>query len=122
MRAALFALITGFEMTLAEAIKAKFATNSDWIKSLSDARQQKIETEIAKSQKDDGFVDALLFTQFADKATIIRKNFELPWSKTFLNKKFSGIRKLRDNLAHANEYAATPEHANTQTNGDVETL
>lgn len=111
VRAAFFALITGFEMTMAEGIKANFATNADWMMCLSDKRQEKIQAEIASSQKDDGFVDALLFTQFADKATIFRKHFELPWSKTSLGKKFSEIRKLRDNLAHANEYAATPEHA-----------
>jgi hypothetical protein len=110
-RAALFALITGFEMTMAEAIGVKLQTDNEWQKCLSEPRREKIKTEIAKSRKCDGFVNALLFTQFADKATIIRKAFELPMSNLSLGDALSKIRSLRDNLAHANEYAATQDDA-----------
>jgi cation transport ATPase len=44
-----------------------------WLECLSGGRQQKLQAEIAKARKEDASVDLLLFTQFADKATILRK-------------------------------------------------
>jgi hypothetical protein len=111
VRAALFALITGFEITMAEAIKRKFPVDEDWLRCLNDGRQQKIKNEIAESRKDDGFVDTLLFTQFCDKADIITKSCDLAISETAFRTKLKDIEKLRNNLAHANEYAASPEQA-----------
>lgn len=111
VRAALFALITGFEITMAEAIKEKYADEKEWMAVLSDERQQKIEEGIKASRRDDGYVDSLLFTQFSDKAAIIVRSFQLSNSKTQLRTQLKDIRDLRDNLAHANEYAATPQHA-----------
>jgi CBS domain-containing protein len=111
VRAALFALITGFEMIMAGAIRRKFPAADKWLSCLSDGRQNQIRDEIAKSRQDDGFVDALLFTQFCDKTDIVAKSFGLPQSKKQTRKDLKKIQKLRDNLAHANEYAATPQHA-----------
>ncbi len=107
VRAALFALITGLEITMFEAIKKKFPTGEGWLDSLSGGRQQKIKDEKEKSKKEDGFVDALLFTQFCDKADILTKS--LPFSRR--KKELRNIQNLRDSLAHANEYAVTPEDA-----------
>jgi hypothetical protein len=56
-------------------------------------------------------MNALLFTQFCDKADIIRKSFSFSRSKANTRDWFAEIQKLRDNLAHANEYAASPDHA-----------
>lgn len=111
VRAALFALITGFEITMAEAIKGKFGNSEDWMDCLSNGRQDKIKREIEESRRDDGFVNTLLFTQFCEKADIITKSFQLARSKTKLRGELNEIQKLRDKLAHANEYAATPDHA-----------
>jgi hypothetical protein len=102
VRAALFALITGFEITVAEAIRGKFATDEDWMVWLNDGRKEIIQQEIAKSKKDDGFVDALLFTQFCDTKEIIIKSFQIGQSKTKLRDQLDKIQVLRDNVAHAN--------------------
>lgn len=111
VRAALFALITGFEITMAEAIRAKFPLDEDWLDLISEDRRHQIKAVIDKSRNVDGFVDALLFSQIVDKATIVRKRFELPWSAKTFKCKFKKITKLRNALAHANEYAATPDEA-----------
>lgn len=111
VRAALFALITGFEIAMFEAIKRGCANDEDWKTHLSEGRQKKIEEEIAQSHEGDGFVDALLFTQFCDKSDILTKGFQLPESKAAFRNKLNQIQALRDNLAHANEYAASPDQA-----------
>ena len=111
VRAALFALITGFEITMFEAIKRVCPNDDDWKRHLSDGRQGKIEEEIEESHQGDGFVDALLFTQFCDKLEILLKGFQLRESKTAFRSKLEQIQALRDNLAHANEFAASPDQA-----------
>lgn len=111
VRAALFALITGFEITMFEAIKRVMAEDGDWLRCLSAGRQDKIQGEIAISRADNGFVDALLFTQFCDKADIVAKMFALSSSKRDVRDRLKDIQDLRDDLAHANEYAASPDHA-----------
>jgi hypothetical protein len=111
VRAALFALITGFEITKAEAIRRKFAKDQDWMPCLNKRRREELEKEIRKSKNDDGFVDTLLFTQFCDKKEVVIKYFEFEQSKKKPRLQLDRIQKLRDNVAHANEYAATPEQA-----------
>jgi hypothetical protein len=111
VRAALFALITGFEITMAEAIRRMFPLSGDWMPLLSETRQSKIHEEIQKSKESDSFVDPLLFTQFADKRTIIAKLCQISGSKSALQVRLKQIENLRDKVAHANEYAATPEQA-----------
>lgn len=111
VRAALFALVTSFEITMSEAIRRKFPQDGDWMALLSDGRRAMIKDEIANSKKDDGFINALLFTQFCDKAEIVKKVFRFEESKTKMGEQLSAIQRLRDNLAHANEYATSPAEA-----------
>jgi hypothetical protein len=111
VRAVLFAVITGFEITMMEVIKRRFKNEEHWLCCLNEGRQQKIKDTIAESRRDDAFVDALLFTQFCDKADIIRKSFDLGGSKPALTTKLKEIQRLRDHVAHANEYATSPEQA-----------
>lgn len=111
VRATLFALITGFEITMFEAIKEKLPETKAWMAHLNTNRKRKIKKEIQMSRRDDGHVNDLLFTQFCEKADIIVKSFRLSQSKTKLRGQLKVIQRLRDNLAHANEYAATREHA-----------
>lgn len=111
VRATLFALITGFEIIMAEAIKRIFPIDEAWMRYLNDGRREKINAEIEKARKEDSFVDTLLFTQFCDKADIITKSLDLGRSKTVLRSDLKQLQELRDNLAHANEYAASIEHA-----------
>jgi hypothetical protein len=65
---------------------------------------------IAKAQREDGPIDPLLFTQFADKVTIIRRSSFADGNDTFADE-LKKIQSLRDHLAHANDYAASPEAA-----------
>lgn len=113
VRAALFALITGLEISMSETIKRGCPSADDWKQHLTPGRHEKINDESEKSRQDDGFVDETLFTQFCDKADILRKGFCLPEgeSKIGFRKKLKQIRDLRDALAHANEYAASPDQA-----------
>lgn len=60
----------------------------------------------------EGTVDDLLFTQFADKVTILKKSaFLARTDRPQLVQQLQAIQRLRDSLAHANEYAATQNQA-----------
>ena len=108
VRAALFAAITSFEMTMSEVIRRRFSSDDEWMALLPDGRKGKIREAIEISRGANGFVDALLFTQFCDKGDIIRKSLLLPHSAAKLKSKFDELQKLRNHLAHANDYASTP--------------
>lgn len=111
VRAALFSLITSLEMAMAMAIQRKWPDARLWLECLSEGRQQKLQDEIEKAKKLDGFVSELSFTQFSDKADLIRKADLLSGSKMRVKESLGEIRKLRDQIAHANGYADTPEEA-----------
>jgi hypothetical protein len=95
---------------MSEVIERAYPNDGDWKRLLSDDRQKKNNKEIEQSHRNDSFVDALLFTQFSDKSEILLEGFQLPESKNALEK-LKQIRLLRNKLAHANEYAASPEQA-----------
>jgi hypothetical protein len=111
VRAVLFALITGFEITMMDAIKRTYNGESDWMNSLSLERRQNVEYQKSKSEKADAIVDTLLFTQFADKKTLVKKQLPKTRSKQSFEKALRTIESLRNKIAHANEYANTPTHA-----------
>lgn len=111
VRAALFALITGFEISMFEAIKKSFPRNEDWKQFLKSDRRDKIVKEIDKSHEADGFIDELLFTQFCDKRDIILNGFQLSKIKSVIERQLRRVQVLRDKLAHANDYASSPEQA-----------
>jgi len=110
VRAALFALITGFEMTMAELIKVKVPNETDWMTMLEQNRQDKIKREVSRAQAKDAFVDTLLFTQFADKVEILKQLTPIVLTGSALEQ-LRDFKKLRNSLAHANEYAASPNQA-----------
>lgn len=101
VRAALFGLITGLEIVMADAIRRQYPTADDWLVRLSCGRRKKVREEIESSLENDSEVDALLFTQISDKADIIRKSWDLGESQRRLKEHFRRIGKLRDKLAHA---------------------
>ncbi|MDD9989283.1 MAG: CBS domain-containing protein, partial [Spirochaetaceae bacterium] len=107
-RVALFALITGFEITMSEVINSRFPCDG-WMKCLSRRRRQKLKEEMEKSRsaEHDRFVQSLLFTQFADKRDILvgSNAFEPRFSKSRAQKELKKIQQIRDQLAHANEYS-----------------
>jgi hypothetical protein len=111
VRAALFALITGFEMTMIDFIKTALPNESAWKAMLKPRRLERIEREIAIALARDAFVDALLYTQFCDKTEIIRRLNPNGMNGKSLERQLTHFESLRNSLAHANEYAATPEQA-----------
>lgn len=110
-RAALFTMVTHLEILMANFIRHEFAQSRDWLTLLSEGRQRKLRDEIDKSQKDDIFIDELLFTQLADKVTIIGKGAAVASNKAKFKKDLARVNALRDALAHANDYAANRDDA-----------
>jgi hypothetical protein len=111
VRAALFALVTSLEMAMSLAIERRWPNPENWMAHLSDGRRSKLADEIAKARQRDGFVSEIAFTQISDKADLICKGGMLSGSRRSRAHEFVTIRELRDNLAHANSYAETPEEA-----------
>ena len=64
-----------------------------------------------KSEEVDLIVETLLFTQFADKKTLIMKQLPKTRSKRSFEETMKAIELLRNKIAHANEYANTPARA-----------
>ena len=104
--AALFALITGFEMTMTDFIRQRHSEESDWLKFLAAKRRQKIEGEKTKAKADGSYVDTLLFAQFCDKKEIVKLQFP-EIQREALEDVLNKIERLRNNVAHANEYASS---------------
>lgn len=111
VRAALFALVTSLEMAMALAIERNWPNPDDWMALLSEDRRAKVPEEIARAKQRDSFVSAIAFTQFGDKAHLIRKARALSGSGKSLKTVLADIQGLRNNLAHANSYADTLEEA-----------
>jgi hypothetical protein len=111
VRAALFALVTRLELVMADRIKRDFEGGDGWVSKLSNQRQEKLQKQIDAAKAGDAYVEALLCTQFADKATIIAKSTNFPVSRTKFTRDMAVTQELRDALAHANEYASTRARA-----------
>jgi hypothetical protein len=111
VRAALFGLVTYLEIEMTNVIRHEFDGTEDWLDRLSKKRRDRLQAEIAKARFDDCLVDALLFTQFPDKATIVRKSPRFKFDVDTFENEFEKIRSLRNHLAHANDYATSPEAA-----------
>lgn len=109
-RVALFALVSGFEVTMSNVIRSRCPCDV-WIHYVSETRRRKIEEQIekSKSEEQDDFVERLLFTQFCDKREVLigSKAFEHHCSNNQALKELKKIEALRDRLAHANEYATS---------------
>jgi hypothetical protein len=111
VRAALFGLVTYLEIIMTYVIRKEFKGAKEWLDKLSEGRRRKIEDEIEKAQVGDGLVEPLLFTQFSDKITIIRRSSRLIVGKDNFERELKKVQYLRDHLAHGNDYAASPEAA-----------
>jgi hypothetical protein len=111
VRASLFALITSLEMAMALAIERRWPDPDGWMGMLSEGRRATLLKAIDDAKVGDGFISEIAFTQLHDKADILCKGRLLSQSRTQLERSFARIRELRDNLAHANQFAATPSSA-----------
>lgn len=119
VRAAVFALVTGFELTMYEAIKTTCREGHRWREYLSDSRLQGAEALYKQRGGNESDVELLLCTEFCDKRTILKKclSFDpevsesgsLPMSKRKFESDVSRIEELRNPLAHASNYAMSWE-------------
>ena len=111
VRAALFGLVTYLEIVMANVIRQKFESEGEWLSILPPGRRDNLKKEIAKAVSTGNLVDPLLFTQFADKATLIRCCWQWSMGRDSFERDFGTMESLRNHLAHANDYAASPEAA-----------
>ncbi|MBS0184609.1 MAG: hypothetical protein JSS39_19645 [Nitrospira sp.] len=115
VRAALFAIVTQLEMTMAEVIRSRFPKLDDWMRLLSQGRAEKVRKKVEQAQKEDTLIDQLLYTEFCDKLTIINEAWRSSANESSDKRSFQtdmkNIQDLRDNLAHANNYAGTRKSA-----------
>ncbi|TXR50090.1 hypothetical protein [Phyllobacterium endophyticum] len=112
VRAMLFSLVTALEISMADAIRNHILNRQVWEKYLSVPRREKIDHEISKAMAKGGIVDELLFTQFCDKRDILDETvLSTRPDRDLIKQKFRNIESLRNDLAHANDYAATTEDA-----------
>lgn len=112
VRAALFTLITALEIAMAKRIEAEWPDDDEaWKSLLSAPRRESVEQKIAEARKADSFVNEIALTQLCDKATVVCKARLIAGSRKELKTQFSDVEDLRNNLAHANYYAETPETA-----------
>jgi hypothetical protein len=93
---------------MTSVIRSEFRGTDDWLDRLPQHRRHKLQNELAKARANDALVDTLLFTQFADKANIICMNKRWKIRKEKFDREFARIHSLRNHLAHANDYAASP--------------
>ena len=123
VRAAVFALVTGFELTMYEAIKAVFPKGDGWREHLSDTRLKDAEDVFEKRGGNQSDVELLLCTEFCDKRTILKQclpfdsqatsSGTMPMSKGKFEGEIKKIENLRNPLAHASSYAMKWDHVLT---------
>ena len=78
---------------------------------LKPTRLVKIQQEIFIARAKDAYVDTLLFTQFADKAEIMKRLKPIAVNGTAFKRNLRHFENLRNSVAHANEYASSPDQA-----------
>ena len=111
VRMTLFALLTGFEMTLIEAIKRRYPEEKQWLSLLPQYRQGGVRRAIRRARARDNFVHGLYATNLFDKRLIVQ---HLPYfgdGGEDLARELRDIKCLRDQIAHADNFALTPERA-----------
>jgi hypothetical protein len=104
-------MITHLEGEMMRAIQRECKDTDDWILRLAPERKKKIDDEVAKAKSEDVYVNRLLFTQFCDKRTILKESPCPPCEPKQLEKDLKEIEKLRNKVAHANDYATTQKEA-----------
>ncbi len=106
-RAALFGLMTDLELLLQKTIKRSFDL-TQWKQILTDQRREKLHRKIGEAERGRVFIDdEILYTELCDKLDIVRK---LPNLKLSLRQK-KRLVMLRNQLAHANDFAASEKTA-----------
>lgn len=112
VRAALFTLITALEIAMARRIEVEWQQDKQsWKQLISAERRDAIEAKIKEVREADGYVSDIALSQFADKATVIRKARLVEGEGLSIKRRLKAVEELRNDLAHSNSYAETPENA-----------
>jgi hypothetical protein len=111
VRAALFALITHAEMTMADVIRREFNNSGGWVHRIPEKPRANFEKRLEKAKKANNQVDPLHMTLFPDKISIIFASPYFADRKESFKSDLTELQNLRNNLAHANEYAADRKSA-----------
>ena len=107
----LFALLTGFEMTLIEAIKRRYPEEEQWLSLLPPCRQGEVRRAIRRARAKDNFVHGLYATNLFDKLLIVQHLPDFGDGGEDLAPRLHDIKCLRNQIAHADNFALTPEQA-----------
>ena len=109
VRPALSLLVTHLELLMAAVIRERFrgCADYDWLIHLGQQRRTCVEAKWEELQSKNLAIDQINATQFADKRQILLKSGLLKCSRTQAEKEFGAIERLRNNLAHASDYALT---------------
>ena len=112
VRPALFLLVTHLELLMAAVIRGHFrhCPDNQWLVLLGD-RRNCVEARWRKLQSKNLAIDQINATYFADKRQILIKSGLLRSSRTKAEKEFGAIEELRNDLAHASDYALTLDGA-----------
>lgn len=115
VRAAVFGLVTGFELTMYEVIKRFCPEGDGWCEQLTPDRLKEAKKVFDQRGENDSDVELLLCTEFCDKRTILKRvlpfdpqtknSGAIPLSKRQFEAKVKQIEKLRNDVAHASSYA-----------------
>lgn len=111
VRMTLFALLTGFEMTLIEVIKRCYPEDEQWLSLLPPYRQSGVCRAIRRARAKDNFVHGLYATNLFDKLLIVQNFPYFDDGGEDLAPELRDIKCLRDQIAHADNFALTPERA-----------
>lgn len=113
VRAALFTLITSLEMSMSKRIEDAWPRDDSvgWLKLLCDRQRKRVLKAINTAKSKDMFVSEIACTNFSEKSTIILEKRLISDSSSMLSGELEEIRKLRNNIAHANYYAESQKDA-----------
>ena len=111
VRAAIFTSITSLEIAMTKRIETEWSDGdaSEWIALLSLQQQKRVRKAIRRAKRQDGFVSEIVCTQLSDKVTIMLAKGLVSGSAS--EGDFDAIRKLRNDIAHANYYAENRDDA-----------
>jgi hypothetical protein len=83
-----------------------------WLRALNEGRQIKVQAKWDDLKKLKAELDLLECTEFADKRdALVELGGLTGWSKNKLTETLGSVERLRNKVAHASEYASSPEEA-----------
>lgn len=111
VRMMLFALLTGFEMTLIEAIRRQYPEEERWLPLLHPSSRRRIRNAIQRVREEDNFVHGLYSTSLNHKHIIVRNLPCFDYGGERLGTELREIQQLRNRIAHADNFARTQGQA-----------